>query len=87
MQYNNQSSFISALQGGVGKTTSTFLMASHFAHKNPGTRVLVVDMCPQANVSSALLGKTSYVYNVLNQPDCSLRLLERISSKYFWRQL
>ena len=64
VQYKNQSSLISALQGGVGKTTSTFLLASHFAHKNPGTRVLVVDMCPQANVSSALLGKGQNMVSV-----------------------
>ncbi|KAL9971034.1 hypothetical protein ACROYT_G023517 [Oculina patagonica] len=42
-------------KGGVGKTTLTFHMATHYARSNPGVRVLVIDLCPQANVSMALL--------------------------------
>lgn len=42
-------------KGGVGKTTLTFHMATRYASRNPGVRVLVIDLCPQANVSMALL--------------------------------
>ena len=42
-------------KGGVGKTTLTFHMATHYALTHPLETVLVIDLCPQANVSSALL--------------------------------
>ena len=44
-------------QGGVGKTTLTFHLSSQYARTHATERILVVDMCPQANISSALLGK------------------------------
>ena len=47
----------STYQGGVGKTTLTYHLATHYAKTHPGERVLVIDMCPQANISSALLGE------------------------------
>ena len=62
-------------QGGVGKTTLTFHLASQYVKNDDVTipdicpryakthvteRVLVVDMCPQANISSALLGKGGF---------------------------
>lgn len=43
-------------KGGVGKTFLSFALATEWAAKNPDARVLVVDMCPQANVSEILLG-------------------------------
>lgn len=43
-------------KGGVGKSYLTFQIASEFAHQHPDTKVLVVDLCPQANSSSMLLG-------------------------------
>lgn len=46
--YNNK--------GGVGKTTLCFNAAALYAQQNPNTQVLVLDMCPQANVSQYLLG-------------------------------
>lgn len=46
--YNNK--------GGVGKTTLSSNIASIYAKKHPNTLVLVVDMCPQANISQFLLG-------------------------------
>ena len=42
-------------KGGVGKTTLTFHMATQYALTHPLETVLVIDLCPQANVSSALL--------------------------------
>ncbi|CAB3875443.1 hypothetical protein LMG26684_03300 [Achromobacter mucicolens] len=43
-------------KGGVGKSYLTFQIAAEYARQNPHKRVLVVDMCPQANSSSMLLG-------------------------------
>ena len=43
-------------KGGVGKTFLSFILASEYALKNPETRVYVIDLCPQANVSEILLG-------------------------------
>lgn len=46
--YNNK--------GGVGKTTLSSNVASVYAKNYQDTQVLVIDMCPQANISQFLLG-------------------------------
>lgn len=43
-------------KGGVGKTFVTFVVAAEYAHRHPDEIIVVVDMCPQANVSEILLG-------------------------------
>lgn len=43
-------------KGGVGKTFVTFAVAAEYARRNPERTVVVVDMCPQANVSEIVLG-------------------------------
>lgn len=43
-------------KGGVGKTFLCFASACQYAVRHPGTAVVVIDMCPQANVSEILLG-------------------------------
>lgn len=43
-------------KGGVGKSTITFHIASVYAETNPDRDVVVIDMCPQANVSMMLMG-------------------------------
>ncbi len=43
-------------KGGVGKSYLTFQVAAEYARANPDTKVLVIDLCPQANSSSMLLG-------------------------------
>jgi chromosome partitioning protein len=43
-------------KGGVGKSYLTFQVAAEYARVNPKKKVLVIDMCPQANASSMLLG-------------------------------
>ena len=43
-------------KGGVGKTFLTYLLATEYATQFPEKEIIVVDMCPQANVSEILLG-------------------------------
>ncbi|MFI5300414.1 MAG: ParA family protein, partial [Polyangiales bacterium] len=43
-------------KGGVGKSTLTFHLATRYAELHPTERVLVIDMCPQANASMMMLG-------------------------------
>lgn len=43
-------------KGGTGKTSLSFQSIATYAHANPGQRVLVIDVCPQANLSEMLLG-------------------------------
>jgi chromosome partitioning protein len=43
-------------KGGVGKSYLTFQIASEYARIHPEKKVLVIDICPQANASSMLLG-------------------------------
>ena len=43
-------------KGGTGKTSLSFQGICAFAHNNPEERVLVIDVCPQANLSELLLG-------------------------------
>ncbi len=43
-------------KGGTGKTSLAFQTICQFARTSPDARVLVIDMCPQANLSELLLG-------------------------------
>ncbi len=43
-------------KGGTGKTSLAFQAIASFARQNKGLRILVVDVCPQANLSELLLG-------------------------------
>ncbi len=43
-------------KGGVGKSYLTFQLSAEYARSHPDRKVLVLDMCPQANSSSMLLG-------------------------------
>lgn len=56
-------------KGGTGKTSLCFQSVCFYAHAHPDKRVLVMDMCPQANLSEVLLG------GLINTG--STRLLER----------
>lgn len=42
-------------KGGAGKTTLVFHLSTQYAIEHENKKVLVIDMCPQANVSTALL--------------------------------
>lgn len=43
-------------KGGTGKTTLAFQLINEYAFKNKDKRILVIDVCPQANLSELLLG-------------------------------
>lgn len=43
-------------KGGTGKTSLTFQAVCAFASQNPKANILVVDVCPQANLSELFLG-------------------------------
>ena len=43
-------------KGGVGKSYLTFQLSAEYARRNIEKKVLVIDLCPQANASSMLLG-------------------------------
>lgn len=43
-------------KGGVGKSYLTFQIAAEYAQTHRDQKVLVIDLCPQANSSSMLLG-------------------------------
>ena len=43
-------------KGGTGKTSLAFQSINRFAEVNPDAKILVIDMCPQANLSEILLG-------------------------------
>ena len=43
-------------KGGTGKTSLCFQSICRYAQTNPDKRILVIDACPQANLSELLLG-------------------------------
>ena len=43
-------------KGGTGKTSLAFQSVCAFAAQEPARRILIVDVCPQANLSELLLG-------------------------------
>ena len=53
-------------KGGVGKSYLTFQLASEYARQHSDKKVLVVDLCPQANSSSMLLGGMADGEKILN---------------------
>lgn len=43
-------------KGGTGKTTLAFQLLNEYAYHNSNKKILVIDVCPQANLSELLLG-------------------------------
>lgn len=43
-------------KGGVGKSFLSFVLGTETAHRHPEHTVVLVDMCPQANLSEIVLG-------------------------------
>lgn len=56
-------------KGGTGKTSLTFQTVCRYAELHSNSRILVIDVCPQANLSELMLGGLSN--------DGSRKLLER----------
>ena len=76
-------------KGGVGKSYLSFQIASEYARINPTKKVLVVDLCPQANVSSMLLGgiergenKLTEIHTATPKKTISGYINDRIFSPY-----
>lgn len=76
-------------KGGVGKSYLTFQIAAEYARTHPNQNVLVIDMCPQSNSSSMLLGgmvRGEEALNALSSADPRLTIAgyirERIASPY-----
>jgi cellulose biosynthesis protein BcsQ len=76
-------------KGGVGKSYLTFQVATEYAWKNPEKKVLVVDLCPQANSSSMLLGgmivgetALSHLHSTTPRSSVAGYIDDRISSPY-----
>jgi cellulose biosynthesis protein BcsQ len=65
-------------KGGTGKTSLAFQSASRFAELNPTERILIIDLCPQANLSELLLGgqegkgSTNLLLNQGETPRCRI---------------
>ena len=73
-------------KGGVGKTTLTFHMVTHYAMTRPPLAlspetVLVIDLCSQANVSMALIEKENVDYLTSQRRTISF-YLHCVSSSY-----
>ena len=54
-------------KGGVGKTFLSFMLSSEYALNHPNKTVIVVDMCPQANLSEIFLGGNSNGARILEE--------------------
>ena len=65
-------------KGGTGKTSLSFQAINRFAELNPNKKVLVVDLCPQANLSEIFLGgqegrgSDNLLINQGKTPRCSI---------------
>jgi len=76
-------------KGGVGKSYLTFQIASEYARTNRHKKVLVLDLCPQANSSSMLLGgmiageaTLNKIHQIVPRPTISGYIEDRIFSPY-----
>lgn len=54
-------------RGGSGKTNLTYHLAIKYAYRNPDKTVLVIDMCPQADLSHAFLGDDDEGHDYVSQ--------------------
>lgn len=65
-------------KGGTGKTSLAFQAITRFSEINSDKRILVIDMCPQANLSEIFLGgqegdgSNKLLLNQAKMPRCSI---------------
>ena len=76
-------------KGGVGKSYLTFQVASEYARKHTSQKVLVIDLCPQSDSSSMLLGgmqrgeeRLNEIYAAEPRRTIADYVRERIASPY-----
>ena len=76
-------------KGGVGKSYLSFQIASEYARTHPGQKILVVDLCPQADSSSMFLGgmesgerRLEAIYDANPRLTIASYIRERIASPY-----
>ncbi len=74
-------------KGGVGKTFLCFATASEYARQHPDVPVVVVDMCPQANISEILLGGNGSGGNELQRRLGKLPVAQTVGGYYHQRIL
>jgi chromosome partitioning protein len=54
-------------KGGVGKSFLSFVLGTEVAHRHPNQNVILVDMCPQANLSEIVLGGNGHGATTLSK--------------------
>jgi len=54
-------------KGGTGKTFLTFVVACEYANKHPDRNVVMLDLCPQANLSEIVLGGNAKGPKILSE--------------------
>ncbi len=77
-------------KGGTGKTSLAFQAITMFAERNPDKKILVVDLCPQANLSELLLGgligrgstNLNTLHNMIPRKSIGGYFQERLPSPY-----
>lgn len=77
-------------KGGTGKTSLAFQTLTEYAIANPTKRILVIDLCPQANLSELLMGgllrnggdNLSNLYTTNPSTSIGGYFQERLSSPY-----
>lgn len=74
-------------KGGVGKTFLCFATAAEYALQHPDVSVVVLDLCPQANISEILLGGNGGGGDVLEGLLQRLPLAKTIGGYYHQRIL
>ncbi|CAC5355915.1 unnamed protein product [Mytilus coruscus] len=86
---DNTSYVVYSNKGGTGKTTLAFQLATAYAYKRRlEVQVVVIDLCPKANVSQALLAKTTEnqlgsELGKVNVSKASTRLIELSTGKEY----
>jgi len=77
-------------KGGTGKTSLAFQTVTEYAIANPTKKILVIDLCPQSNLSELLMGgllrnggnNLSNLYTTIPSTSIGGYFQERLSSPY-----
>ncbi len=69
-------------KGGIGKTMLSFLLSTGYALEHPDENTVVIDMCPQANISQVLLGGTDNINSYLEVVENNNTIADYFISRY-----